>query len=100
MNINLKCLRKELVENYTQQNVAEILSFLGYEINKNFKFKLREEKTPSASISKYGRVIDFGTGESFDLVSILYTYHNTKLSDATIYIAKLMNIDIERFRNE
>ena len=101
IKINYKLLRQEIQQSSNQQNAAEILSFLGYEISKDFKFRLRgEEKTPSASISKVGRVMDFGTGESHDLVSILFSYHNTKLSDATCYVAKLLNIDIERFKNE
>ena len=95
--IDLKELRVELKQNYTQQNVAEILSFTGYEIYRSYKFKLRDENTPSASISKMGTITDFGSGWSGDIVSILHEYKNIPLSEATIYVAKLMNIDVERF---
>ena len=98
--INYKLLRHELKENFSQRNVAEILSFLGYEIDKNYKFKLREENTPSASISKEGLIHDFGTGFSGDIVSVLHEYKNISLSEAVLYVAKLLNVNIERFKND
>lgn len=95
--LDLKKLRLELKQTYTQENVAEILSFIGYEINKDFKFKLRDEATSSSSISKAGLVKDFGSGFSGDVVSILHEYKNLSLFDSTTYVAKLLNIDIKKF---
>ena len=95
--IDYKLLRNELKQNYTQQNVAEMLSFIGYDIDRNFKFKLRDENTPSASISKTGTITDFGSGYSADIVAILNEVKNIPLGEATIYVAKLMDIDAERF---
>ena len=95
--VDYKRLRQTLKETYTQQNVAQILSFIGYDISRSYKFKLREETTPSASISKTGTITDFGSGWSGDLVAVLYDYKGTSLSEATIYVAKLLNIDIREF---
>lgn len=93
---NYKLLRKEIKQNYTQENVAEILSFIGFEINKDFKFKLREdERTPSSSISRNGLIKDFGNGFSGDIVSVIHEYKDIPLSEATIYVAKLLNINID-----
>ncbi len=91
-------MRRELKQSYTQQNVAEILSFIGYEIDRNYKFKLREEKTSSVSVSKEGLIRDFGSGFSGDIISVLHEYKNVPLGEATIYVSKLLNIDIERFK--
>lgn len=98
--INLKKLRQELKDNYTQINVAEMLSFIGYEVNRDFKFKLRHERTSSVSISRSGMISDFGSGWSGDIVSLLHEYKNISLGEATTYVAQLLNIDIERFKDE
>ncbi len=98
--LNLKKLRKELKANYTQINVAEMLSFIGYDVNRDFKFKLRDERTPSASISKSGIISDFGSGWSGDIVSLLHEYKNISLCEATTYVAQLLNINLERFKDE
>lgn len=75
-----------------------MLSFIGYEIDRNFKFKLRDEKTPSACISKTGSITDFGSGWSGDIVSLLYEYKGISLGEATLYVAKLMDIPIQEVR--
>lgn len=96
--IDYKALRSQLKQNYTQQNVAEMLSFIGYEIDRNFKFKLRDEKSPSASISKTGTITDFGSGWSGDIVSLIHEYKAMPLGEATLYVAKLMDIPIQEIR--
>lgn len=98
MFYDYKLLRNELKQNYTQHNTAEMLSFIGYEIDRNFKFKLRDEKNSSASISKTGTITDFGSGWSGDIVSVIHEYKNVPLGEATLYIAKLLNIPIQGAR--
>ncbi|MGD9968815.1 MAG: hypothetical protein AB7S65_00025 [Sulfuricurvum sp.] len=93
--VDYKKLRSQFKQVYTQNNVAEMLSFIGYEIDRNFKFKLRDEKTPSASISKTGIITDFGSGWSGDIVSVIHEYKNIPLGEATLYVAKLMNISTQ-----
>jgi len=94
--IDYKLLRSEVKQNYTQQNIAEILSFIGYQIDRNYKFKLREdEKTPSASISSAGLITDFGSGWSGDIVSLLHECRNIPLGEATLYIAQLLHVYVK-----
>jgi hypothetical protein len=93
--VDYKQLRYELKQNYDQYNVAAMLNFIGYDIDRNFKLKLRDEKTPSASISKAGIITDFGSGWSGDIVSVIHEYKNVPLGEATLYIAKLLNIPIQ-----
>lgn len=44
----------------TRDNVAQILINLGYKLSADYKFKIRNERTPSASIDKNSRICDFG----------------------------------------
>jgi DNA primase len=96
--VDYKLLRNELKQNYTQHNTAEILSFIGYAIDRNFKFKLRDENSSSASISKSGTITDFGSGWSGDIVSLIHEYKGMPLGEATLYVAKLMDIPIQEIR--
>lgn len=58
---------------------ALILMDLGYEIQSDWKFKIRaKERTPSASIDKNGKIKDFGTGWYGDIVDFLKCFHNFK----------------------
>ena len=94
--IDYKLLRSELKQSYTQQNIAEILSFIGYQIDRNHKFKLREdEKTPSASISYTGLITDFGSGWNGDIVSLLHEHKNLPLGESVLYVAQLLNVYVK-----
>ena len=96
---NCKLLRQDVKQNYTQDNVAEMLIFIGHEVSRSYKLRLRaEEKTPSASISRTGQITDFGNGWSGDIVAVLHEFKNIPLGEATMYVAKLLNIDIEKYK--
>ena len=44
----------------TKEQTAEILNALGYQIDRTYKFKIRDEHTPSASINpKDGKIKEF-----------------------------------------
>lgn len=98
--IDLKSLRQSIKHSSCQKNVAKMLIFLDYEVNSNFKFKLRDEQIPSASIAKDGTIHDFGSGWSGDIVAILHEYKHIPLKEATIYVAQLLSIDLQGFKNE
>lgn len=56
---------------------ALFLQSRGYEVDKNFKFKIRkDERTPSASIYKDGKIHDFGTGWHGDIVDFMVAFEN------------------------
>ena len=48
--------------NFSQDETAQILMSLGYEVNRAYKFKMRDERTASASIHpQTGKIKDFGS---------------------------------------
>ena len=92
---NLKDIRKQIKENLDRETTEGLLQFIGYEVSRNHKFKIREERTPSASIDKFGYITDFGDGWRGDPVALLYEKHGMPLPDATRYIADCLGIDYE-----
>ena len=94
--IDLKQLRAEIKSALDREKTAELLSFIGYEVRRDFKFKLREdEKTPSASIDKNGNIKDFGSGWYGDIIALLHEHHGQTLKDASIYIASCLGVRYE-----
>jgi len=62
-----------LKSHLNQDNVACIVVNCGYEVDKYYKFKIRkDERTPSASISKNGYIKDFGGNFSGDIFAFLH----------------------------
>ena len=54
---------------------SALLTFLGYHIDSNYKFKLRDEKTPSCSIAWNGYIKDFGGAFSGGIIDfIMHVY--------------------------
>jgi len=85
----------ELKQRLDRETVISILSFIGYEIQRDHKFKLRpEEKTASASISPTARVVDFGSGFSGDIFDVLTTYHSMSLPEAIKYVADCVGVEL------
>ncbi len=75
-----------------QDNVAAILQHLSYDIYHGYKFYLREEKTPSASIRRDGYIRDFGGDFSGDLINLLMEYHRMSFQEAVEYIATCLGV--------
>jgi len=93
----LKQLRATLKAQMNRDNVEQILSFIGYEITRDHKFKIRdEEKTPSASVRYDGFIKDFG-GDGFggDIVAFLHEIRGQTLSDAVHYVADCLGVNHE-----
>ncbi len=94
--MNTKLLRLGLKAQLDQKTTARLLAFLGYEVTNTFKFKIREERTPSASIAKDGSIKDFGSGEHFsDLIALLHEKHGLTLKEATIWTALCLGVTYE-----
>jgi len=93
--VDLKVLRLELKQSLDKEKVADILSFIGYEVRRDFKFAIRDEKTPSASINNDGYIKDFGSGWGGDIVALLHEHHGQTLKDATFYIASCLGVHYE-----
>lgn len=69
--------------NFSQNDSVKILQALGYEPSLQHNFKLRNEKTASASINpKNGKIKDFGTGWYGSVIDLMTEYHNMSLHEA------------------
>ena len=90
---NLKQLRAKIKAQMDREDVEQILSFIGYEVTRDHKFKIRdEEKTPSASIRHDGFIKDFGGDFCGDAVAFLHEVHGQTLSDATHFVADCLGV--------
>lgn len=85
-------LKEQIRARYEPQIITDILMNLGYQFNRNKKFKIRpEEKTASASIGKGGIIHDFGE-QGYDILKLLTTHHAMNFIDAMKYTADQMGI--------
>lgn len=87
----LEALRSAL----DRQTVASLLSFIGYEVQRDYKFRLRDEKTASTSISASGYIKDFGSGWGGDFIDLLQEYKGMSFIEAVEYTAKALNIEVD-----
>ena len=79
-----------------RETTATLLSFIGYEIRRDFKFRLREdEKTPSCSISHKGLIKDFGSDFTGDVLDVLQQYHGLSFKDSLFYVADALGVKHE-----
>ena len=86
---------KEVKLYLNQHSVAMILIHIGYEVNRNYKFKLREDEiTASASIRNDGYIFDFGGDFSGDIISLLQIYHGMNFVSAVKYVATCTGVEL------
>lgn len=78
-----------------REKTASALMSLGYEINRQWQFALRDERTPSAKINVDGRVHDFGSGWHGDLIDILKEYHQKTFKEAKAEAERLLGMEIK-----
>lgn len=78
-----------------REQMASALISLGYEINRSWQFKLRDEQTPSAKINADGRVHDFGSGFHGDLIDVLQEYHNMDFKTAKDEADRLLGLEVQ-----
>ena len=76
---------ERIKERLTRETVESILRSVGYEV-KGHKFKLRNERTPSASISEKCYIKDFGSDWGGDIIQLLMDYQGMTFRDAVDYI--------------
>jgi len=93
----LKFTRKHDVKEFhklVDQNVAKvIIQFLGFEVDYNFKFKIRDEKTASCSIRDDGYIKDFGcTDIAGEIVNFLMKVYNLKFLESFNYLKSCFGI--------
>lgn len=77
----------------TRDNVAQILINLGYKLSADYKFKIRDERTPSASIDKNGRICDFGGSFSGSIYDFLKEICGLSAKSALEFLNDFFNIN-------
>lgn len=81
-----KPIAKEFTQHLNDGVVSLLLQHLGYEIDSNYKFKMREEKTPSASIRYDGLIKDFGSNFSGNTISFMMEVYSLKFIEVWNYL--------------
>ena len=77
-----------------RETLANALFSLGYQIQKYWMFKIRDERTASALINKDGSIHDFGGDFHGDLPSFLKEFHGMSIREAIQEAKRLLNIPI------
>lgn len=88
----------ETIKTYLNRDiVAQIVESLGYQVDRNYKFKYRiNEKTPSASInnSENPLIKDFGSDLSTDVFGFVEVVNQCSFKDSVSYVGSFVGIDI------
>lgn len=75
--------------------VSQIIESCGFEVNRNFKFKFRQdERTPSASIRQDGYIKDFGSDLGTDAIGFVQEVKQINFKEAVAYVAGFVNIKV------
>jgi len=88
---------EEIKELLTREAVADIISSLGYEVNRKFMFKYRlDERSPSASISNNINPLikDFGSDLSCDCIGFVQEVKNCSFREAVEYVGGFTNVKV------
>lgn len=95
INIDNDLPIQDIKSRLTREIVADIISSCGYEVNRKFMFKYRQnEKTPSASISPDLLVKDFGSDLSTDAIGFVQEANNVDFKTAVSIVAGYVGITI------
>jgi len=85
---------KEVKLHLNQHTVASILNHVGYEVDRSFKFRLRDEKTPSASIRADGFLKDFGGDFSGSIFDLLQLDKHMSFPQSVEYVAVCLGVEL------
>ena len=86
---------EQIKQSLDQATAAHIVESCGYEVNRNYKFKYRQdERTPSASIAKDGYIKDFGCDLATDAIGFVQEVKQLSFKDAVAYVGGFVNIRI------
>ena len=93
--MDIKAIRSQIKQSLDRDKVRAMLEQLGYEVDNNYMFKLRQERTPSASIRRDGYIKDFGSGWGGDIVALLHEHRGVSLFEATKWVAECLGIEVQ-----
>jgi len=87
--IDIQAIKSRL----TREIVADIVRSCGYEVNRKFMFKYRQdERTPSASISPRLLIKDFGGDLSTDVIGFLMEAKGMRFKDAVNTVGEYVGV--------
>lgn len=100
----LSCKRRHDVKEFhklvDKDVMKALIQFLGYEVDYNFKFKIRDENTPSCSIRDDGFIKDFGCSDiAGHIVNFLMKVYNLKFLESFNYLKNCFGIRYELGNN-
>ena len=73
--------------------VALLLNFIGFKVSYDYKFKIRNETTASASLMRNGFINDFGDcGFKGDIFNLLQTQYKLNFKESIFYIADCLGV--------
>ncbi len=73
---------KDIKARLSRDDIVSILSRYGYEIStRDYKFCLRDERTPSAFINQDGTIHDYGAKLHLDLYDVLQEFNNISFTE-------------------
>lgn len=85
----------QIKQSLDQETVSQIVESCGFEVNRNFKFKFREdERTPSASIRKDGYIKDFGSDMAGDAISFVQETKGLDFMASVAYVGGFVNVRV------
>lgn len=87
-------MKAEDVKNrLTRDDILNILSSQGYEVStRDYKFRLRDEKTPSAMINQDGTIHDYGADFHGDIFDVLKEYKSISFKEALEVVKSYIGI--------
>jgi len=84
---------QEIKNRLTRELIADIVSSRGFEVNRKFMFKYRQdERTPSASISPDGLIKDFGSELSTDAIGFIQEVDKVDFKTAVEIVGAFANV--------
>jgi hypothetical protein len=89
---DIKQLKDQIKQQLDNKTVAEILSFIGYEISRDYKFV----NDKSFSIARNGLIKDFGsTGFTGDIFDFIMQEQDIPLPKAIKFVADCLGVQYE-----
>lgn len=88
---------QDIKQHLTKEGLISLLEALGYSMNRQSQFSLRDENTPSTSINpKNLQIKDFGSGWSGDIFDLLKEYHAMNDREAKTYVMESLRLSEHR----
>lgn len=79
-----------------KERFADILNSIGVEVSRDYKFSLREERTPSINIYDTGTCFDFGEGRKrMDIIDVIAIKENLSMVESLKRAEELLMIDVD-----